>query len=229
MTKKIILITLSILLFGSVGFYIKENIKNSKEAAQKNGNKTQNNNPGIVVEGNGNYEVKKIDLPKNFENIDKIPMPDLDKPIMALPGVDDITLKFATEKIKEVTTRLKANKYSLEDWLILGVHRKTIEDYEEARTIWTYAGLAWPQNERSFHNLGELYGYYLKDYKKAEENYKKALENNPSAIYIYRNFADFYRFVIKDNTKAKAILEQGIAANPGEAPLDLQNLLKAIK
>jgi tetratricopeptide (TPR) repeat protein len=75
-----------------------------------------------------------------------------------------------------------------------------------------------------FHNLGDLYAYFLKDTQKAEENFLKALENGPDQIYIYRNVYEFYRYAMKDDVKAKQILEQGIKANPGNSQ-DLQNLL----
>ena len=111
---------------------------------------------------------------------------------------------------------------------MLGVYRKIIGDYEGAREVWEYASAIRPQNSVSFNNLGELYAYYLKNNKKAEENYAKAIENDPSAIYIYRNFFDFYRYFAKDTAKARAILEKGIAANPATSS-DLKNLLKSLQ
>lgn len=228
MNKKIFLIILLVILFGVAGFYILQNIKNQTSKTVQNKESQNGNDAGIVVEGEGSYKIKKIDMPKNSDNFDKITAPDLGKSVERLPAVDEVTYQVYSQKLKEVTERLKSNKYSLEDWLILGIYRKTLGDYKEAEKIWTYAGLAWPQNSTSFQNLGELYAYYLKDNQKAEQNYKKAIENGPEQIYIYRNFADFYRYVLKDTAKAKAILEQGIIANPGATSLDLQNLLKSI-
>ena len=136
--------------------------------------------------------------------------------------------RIATDKIQDLSNQLKKNNDNLENWLVLGVYRKMIGDYEGAREIWEYASAIRPQNSISFNNLGELYAYYLKDNAKAEENYQKAIENDPSAIYIYRNFFDFYRYFAKNTAKARAILEQGIAANPSTSS-DLKNLLINIK
>ena len=136
--------------------------------------------------------------------------------------------RIVTAKIQDLSSQLKKDSDNLENWLVLGVYRKTIGDYEGAREVWEYASAIRPQNSISFNNLGELYAYQLKDNAKAEENYKKAIENDPSAIYIYRNFFDFYRYFAKDTAKARAILEQGIAANPTTSS-DLKNLLEGLK
>ena len=57
----------------------------------------------------------------------------------------------------------------MENWLVLGVYRKMIGDYESAKEVWEYASAIRPQNSVSFNNLGELYAYYLKDNAKAEK------------------------------------------------------------
>ena len=136
--------------------------------------------------------------------------------------------RIATAKIQDLSSQLKKNSDNLENWLVLGVYRKMIGDYEGAREVWEYTSVIRPQNSISFNNLGELYAYYLKDNAKAEENYKKAIENDPAAVYIYRNFFDFYRYFAKDTAKARAILEQGIATNPSTSS-NLKNLLETLK
>ncbi|MCK6462474.1 MAG: hypothetical protein L6Q29_01485 [Candidatus Pacebacteria bacterium] len=154
------------------------------------------------------------------------PAPELGRPLKINVVLEENVEKLLVEKIHEVESNLKSNDKSIDDWLALGIYRKMAGDYEGAREIWEYASFISPGNITSFNNLGELYAYYLKNNKKAEENYKQAVKNGPASIYIYRNFHFFYKDVLKNNTKAKAVLEQGIAANPGEASLDLQNLLK---
>ena len=103
-----------------------------------------------------------------------------------------------------------------------------INDYEGARLAWEYAGAIRPKSPTPFNNLGELYAYQLKDNAMAEKNYLKAIENDPSAIYIYRNFFDFYRYFVKDMAKARALLEKGIVANPSTSS-DLKSLLKSLQ
>ena len=174
------------------------------------------------VTGTGDFEVKAVPTASQFP-----PPPDLNRPILITLSLPDETKKLATDKINDLSAKLKKDPALFNHWLELGRFRKMIGDNEGARQAWEYAGLISPSNYVSFNNLGELYGYYLKDLAKAEVNYKKAVSNGPDQIYLYRNFADFYRFVLKDTAKAKTILEKGIKANPGTSD-DLQNLLKQI-
>ena len=71
-----------------------------------------------------------------------------------------------------------------------------------------------PRNSLSFANLGVLYGYYLKDTTKAEENFLIALEHEPSSDFLYFQAFEFYKYVLEDTGKAKGIMEQGIENIP---------------
>ena len=185
---------------------------------------------GVTIQGEGDMKGVKIE-PITITN-DKptvnIPLPDLNKEIKIIANIGEDAKKIVTTKIQDLSSQLKKDSDNLENWLVLGVYRKTIGDYEGAKEAWEYASAIRPQNSTSFNNLGELYAYYLKDNSKAEKNYAKATENDPSAIYIYRNFFDFYRYFMEDKIKAKAILEKGISANPSTSS-DLKNLLENLK
>jgi tetratricopeptide (TPR) repeat protein len=150
--------------------------------------------------------------------------PDLNKPVVIPDGWPADTQKIMKLKIESLISDLKKNPDSFDNWLNLGTQRKTINDYEGAGECWEYAGVIRPLNYVSYNNLGELYGYYLKDYKKAEENYLTAIKNGPDQVYIYRNMYEFYRNVTEDDAKAKAILGKGIATNP-DTSKDLKYLL----
>ncbi|MEK7149078.1 MAG: hypothetical protein AAB796_01605, partial [Patescibacteria group bacterium] len=128
------------------------------------------------------------------------------------------------EKIAQLESDLKKDGSNVDNWLTLAIYRKTIGDYIAARDIWDYLGNTNPKNFVTFANLGDLYANYLKDSAKAEENFKRAIANDPSHTYVYRNFSDFYRYVKKDDVKAKAVLEQGVAANPRSSQ-DLEYVL----
>lgn len=155
-------------------------------------------------------------------------IPNLDRPVIPPQDFPEEAKKIMEEKIKNLSEELKKSPEYFEGWLQMAIYRKTINDYEGAGEIWEYLTLINPKNITAFNNLGNLYGYYLKDYKKAEENFLQAIKNGPDQIYIYRNVYDFYREVIKDDVKARAILEQGIKANPA-ASQDLKNLLDNLK
>jgi len=154
----------------------------------------------------------------------KMSVPDLNRPINITANLPEDAQKIAREKIEKLTAELKQNSALFENWLVLGVYRKMIGDFEGARECWEYAAFLAPQSSIPFNNLGDLYANYLKDNKKAEENFLIAIKNGPDQIYIYRSFYEFYRYTMKDNAKAKQILEQGISANQTTSQ-DLKNLL----
>lgn len=128
------------------------------------------------------------------------------------------------KKIADNIQILKQNKYSLQDWINLGILYKEVGDYQAAKDAWVYASLLSPGNVISFNNLGDLYHYYLKDYPKAESSFLQAVKNDPKYVLSYVNLFDLYRLSYQTNTsKAADILKQGIAAVPEN--IDLVNAL----
>ena len=240
MKKKILFIIFVLLVCVGLDFYFYKKLSpktqnggvvgqsNSSSSSQTAGNTV--NIGGVVIQGEGDMKGVKIEpvAVTNNKTAVNVPLPALNKEIKITADMSEDTKRIATAKIQDLSSQLKKDSDNLENWLVLGVYRKMIGDYEGAREVWEYAGAIRPQNSISFNNLGELYAYYLKDNAKAEENYKKAIENDSSAIYIYRNFFDFYRYFAKDTAKARAILEQGIATNPSTSS-DLKNLLETLK
>ena len=236
MKNKIIFIIIVLLVCAGLGFYFYEKLspktQNSPTVQGQSLDKSMNtvNIGGVTIQGEGDMKgvkIEPVEIPKNKLTINA-PMPNLDMEIKITAEMSEDAKKIVTAKIQNLSSQLKKDSDNLENWLVLGVYRKIIGDYEGAREVWEYAGAIRPQNSVSFNNLGELYAYYLKDNKKAEENYAKAIENDPSAIYIYRNFFDFYRYVAKDTIKARAILEKGIAANLATSS-DLKSLLQNVQ
>ena len=237
--KKILFIVFVLLVCGGLAFYfykkLSPKIQDGGIIGQSNSSSSQKtdntvNIGGVTIQGEGDMDgvkIEKVDIANDKPTVNT-PIPNLDREIKIVGEMSDDAKRIAVDKIKEISSQLKKDSDNLENWLLLGIYRKMINDYEGAREVWEYAGAIRPQNSISFNNLGELYAYQLKDNVKAEENYKKAIENDPSAIYIYRNFFDFYRYFAKDTAKARAILEQGIAANPSTSS-DLKNLLESLK
>lgn len=154
-------------------------------------------------------------------------IPNLDKPINITADLPEDAKKIAQEKIEKLSSELKQDPSLFENWLVLGIYRKMIGDYEGAKECWEYASFLMPQSSVPFNNLGDLYAYYLKDSNRSEENFLKAIKNNPSQIFIYRSLYELYHYVMKDDIKAKQILEQGIKVNPNtsqELKILLDNL-----
>jgi tetratricopeptide (TPR) repeat protein len=156
-----------------------------------------------------------------------VAMPSLDRPVVVPPTFPADAEKLIREKIANVTGELKKDNSNMDNWLALAVYRKMMNDYDGAREIWEYVASVRPGNFVPYANLGDLYGYYLKDPAKAETDFLKALEIDKTQVSVYYNTAMFYKDVLNDKTKARAILEKGIKLNP-QTSENLKILLKTL-
>lgn len=173
---------------------------------------------GVITSPEGlkyGYEATKAtstsqSLPKGVK------IPDLNLPVV-IPAnfLQDVKVS-ATARIAKIVASLKENPANAVLWAELGLERNGIEDYEGAKDAYEYALALSPYNSVVVENLGVLYGYYLKDPKKAEAYFLKSIELGPESTYRYLRLFEFYKYVLKDNAKAKAILEQGLKVSPGE-------------
>ncbi|MEW5907575.1 MAG: hypothetical protein AB1643_00085 [Patescibacteria group bacterium] len=195
MKNKIILIIIILLLAGGAGYYIYNDLSPTRRV----GESEEPQQPVVEI-------------------------PNLDRPINITVNLTKEAEEIIRKKIEELSSKLKENPNLLDLWLDLGIYRKIIGDYEGAVEAWEYVSVVSPKNSTSFHNLGDLYAFYLKDYQKAEKNFLIAIENNPSQIFSYRSLYELYRYAMKDDEKAKEILKKGIEINP-DTSQDLKNLL----
>lgn len=95
---------------------------------------------------------------------------------------------------------LEAQPVDYNNWIGVGVTKKLFSNYLGARDAWEYAKLVSPTHPLAYLNLADLYGYFLKDFSKAEENYLAAVANDNVNIHgSYYAIANFYRdFGFKD-------------------------------
>ncbi|OGZ34120.1 MAG: hypothetical protein A2Y98_02185 [Candidatus Portnoybacteria bacterium RBG_19FT_COMBO_36_7] len=114
-------------------------------------------------------------------------------------------------QFENLKSKLQQNPDDFNSWVTLGILKKTVNDYEGARDVWIYAGQIRPKSSSPFANLGDLYANFLNEPAKAEENIKKAIENDPNDINFYFSLADIYRYKI-----------------PGKEALYEQTLLEAL-
>jgi len=244
MKKKIIYAIFVLALAGGSGYYIWRDYK-SFSGAEENGRMEVSGNRG---EPAGEAETgtcaldKKTGLPADkgscgeegaaaespaedgFSTASSAEELDLNRPIVIPSDMAPKVAKLVTEKIKKLNSELKTDPNSMESLLALGIYRKMIRDYAGAAEAWEYAGKIYPKSPTPFNNLGDLYAYFLKDKKKAEKNFLKALKNGPNELYIYRNTYEFYRYVMKDDARAKEILREALKVKPDAK--DFQYLLK---
>jgi hypothetical protein len=179
-----------------------------------------------------------IKVPANGEGVPILPIensqavpPALDRKIVIPSSIPTDAATILKQKLEEDNAILKENPDQLIVWLQYGIYLKIAQDYEGARQTWEYVATAAPSNYVAYFNLGELYMGILKDYPKAETNFKKVIELRPDLADGYRDLYTLYHYAYKVGTGADAaILEQGLKANPGNKDLlTLQEQLKSGK
>tara|TARA_B100001971_G_C18183784_1_gene534356 strand:- start:42 stop:860 length:819 start_codon:yes stop_codon:yes gene_type:complete len=157
-----------------------------------------------------NAENNEMSEDNTAYNIEILPIDDIDEPSVSLPELNR-SLEFpqdfpndardiVTAKIAKLNEELTSDPTLFDNWLALAIQRKLIEDYEGARDIWEYLNIISSGNSVSFHNLGDLYHFFLKDYPKAEENFRKAIENSPGQLSYYINLHELYKYSYKQDT-----------------------------
>jgi tetratricopeptide (TPR) repeat protein len=171
-------------------------------------NKTGSSTPEITI------------LP--ITTLSSVPTPSLKRALPDTSKLDPLFVSSAEAKIKNVIKNIENNKKSFNDWIDLGLLRKSLGDYEGARQAWEYISILYPTNEVSFGNLGDLYANFLHDYAKAESAYQLGIKNNSKSVDFYRNLFNLYILENK-NTQAVTLLQNGIAKNPSS--YDFQILL----
>ena len=236
MNKKNIIFSIFVaLLLTGLWFYIYKDLNNNQEnQIDKTATTTPSladsisvnfgDDENVVVEMLNNDEQ---DLQENQEKPEIIrPIPDLDRKIVFGDDFSEQEQQIMIDEMEGMILELKNDPTSFSNWLYLGLDRKGIGDYEGAKQAWEYAMLIEPGSFVVRGNLGDLYAYYLKDNKKAEDNYLKALELGPSQIYLYYKTAEFYRDFLNDSQKAKGIVQIGLKLSPDSS--ELQSLLQSL-
>ena len=116
------------------------------------------------------------------------------------------------ERIEALQNVVEADPGSFTAWLELGLLYKGVDDFEQARVSWEFASLLRPESSMPNSNLANLYGWYLGDIEKAEENFRLAIDKQPSSVTIYGQAYEFYRDVVKNPEKGIEIVKEGYAA-----------------
>lgn len=177
---------------------------------------TSAHSSGITVgAGDMNIEqsIAKTDLPR----------PDFTSPIPCTLAVEVCTqVKSQQSTIISTLTKKPTDFWA---WIDLGTLYKMTGDYRRAANIWEYVSAMYPKNITSFANLGDVYQNYLKEYARAESNYRTEIINSPAYVDSYRNLFTLYTTSTyhPSVTAAEDILKKGITANP--KAVDLQVIL----
>lgn len=210
--KKIIIYSLLALAVVTGGLLIALNNKKEGPVAENPVNVSSENLPGEETP----KEKPAIAQPPAFP-------PYAGQPILVF-GSDSIMSRLPPASVenykKDLATMaeaLRKNPYSFNDWLSVGIFKKFFSNYEGARDAWEYAAVLIPEQPVVRLNLANLYGYYLKDFKKAEKNYLTAVALDGSNILSsWNSLAGFYRdFGLKE--KALEYYRQALEINPNDS------------
>jgi lipoprotein NlpI len=156
----------------------------------------------------------------------KLNMATLERGIVEKEGGVRELFEANKKKIEEIVSSLKQNPDNFDKWIELGLYRKMTEDYVGAEESWKNASVLRPKNALPLSNLGNLYGYYLKDSEIAEGYYLASIKAEPeSGFWYYQTFL-FYKEVLGDSIKAKNIISEGVKNNPYDE--DLKNILNSL-
>lgn len=116
-------------------------------------------------------------------------------------GTDPIISELPEEAVErqkgflaELAATLAENQIDYDGWIAVGIHKKFFNNYIGARDAWEYAKLIEPNQPKTYLNLGNLYAYYLRDLRLAEENFLAATQRDISnSSGSYHTIANFYR------------------------------------
>lgn len=149
-------------------------------------------------------------------------VPSLERPYVITTDMSDQAKSILQADVVDIKKQLKESPTDFEEWLDLGLHYKMAGDFEGARQVWEYVSVkgSLPTMYVALGNLGNLYLYFIKDYPKAEEYYRKAIALKPDEISYYVDMYTLYHYAYKTGTGADAaILDEGLKANPGNKDL----------
>lgn len=202
---------IAIIVFGIAAWYFLD-FKGTTGGASPNNGTTVDLSQGATT-----TDAYSVELISSGEAVSA---PSLDRAIPATsPNLDASVRAQLIANIQATIARLKVSPDSYNDWMLLGGQRQMAGDYEGAKEAWVYMTQRAPNEATPYGNLGNLYAVYLKDYARAETNYKAAISRSSNVMSYYVNLHEVYRYHLKDTTKAVEILKQGIQNIPKEISL----------
>ncbi|MHB9019339.1 MAG: tetratricopeptide repeat protein [Minisyncoccota bacterium] len=183
MNKKLTIYSISLLILALGFFFIfKEIYKNNSEIS--NTNSIPLDTATTTVDSVLVNPSVKLDC-SEFKDF-------LNRSFIFSGNFNEETKNVYSQKIDKTIILLKENCNYFEAWIDLGLHSKSIGDFQAAKFAWETASRINPENFLPYHNLGNLYGFSLKDLSRAEEYYLKAINKNFDSLNSYSDLADLY-------------------------------------
>ncbi|MDD5547580.1 MAG: hypothetical protein PHN74_01605 [Candidatus Pacebacteria bacterium] len=209
-TKTTIIILAVLILVAGASWLIYKDLSNKEPQAQEAENTastTESNSQAEQIAENEAYQALANEI--------------ISHPIAFGKDVSEADKQRYTKKINEIKESIRKNfDYDLV-WLDLGNYLKAAGDYNGAIEAFNFVGKIRPESYVCFHNLGDLYGFYLKNYPKAEESFLKAIKNEPASADSYVLLTQVYYSYEAGKAKIEPLLLKGIKSNPTNASLKI--------
>jgi tetratricopeptide (TPR) repeat protein len=218
-SKKIIGILLTVVLVICLVVYIYRDLRGHDKVLLENSMvgkeslETETSKPVEVVKSQ-DIRNEVIEVSNKME-VKEIPLPELDQKIVNSKKLDQKFFEIATKNINDLTSSLKEDPNSEEDWLRLSLIRKMIGDYSSSIEILKYVTKRWPKDYVPYSNLADIYQFYAKDKILAEENLLRVIELKSDYPDSYQNLYLLYTTdYIEKKPKALDTLVKGLGNNP---------------
>lgn len=129
-------------------------------------------------------------------------LPPIDHQVVFAANTDEAVRAAIRVKVDALQAQLVEVPYDGNTWMELALRYHTAGDYAAAKEIWDFIVTVTPNNVTALGNLGRLHHFELKEFTKAEEYFKKAIEANPARPEAYYELFDLYRYSYKKDTTA---------------------------
>lgn len=150
-----------------------------------------------------------IPLPANYASLDRSRSP--------YTSAQDAKL---TEEFNKRIVLIQETPTSVWAWIELGSIKYGYNDDRGAEQAWLHATQLAPTHTSSHANLAQLYWHRLKNYPKAEEQFRIVLQYDATYVPAYRDLSDMYRYDYTEKSAlADDVLREGIAQLPAETDL----------
>ena len=134
-------------------------------------NSNDANGPGYTIKELSTGEISNISVQTS-----NIPVPDLNRMVMNNKDLPPEVVEIVEKNIRSLSEELKRNPDQLDQWLDLGIQRKTAGDYEGARDAWDYATAIRPSGSVAFQNLGNPIRLLSSRQYESGQNFLKAIK-----------------------------------------------------
>lgn len=115
------------------------------------------------------------------------------------PIIDQVSQEVVNKRrqmLAELAVSLSNDPNDFDGWMTVAYIKKIFNNYEGARDAWEYAKQVVSNSPLPYLNLGDLYGYYLRDLEKAEGNLLAAIQFDFSGVagalqrtaFFYKDF-----------------------------------------